>query len=36
MKAWRVDRKVGNVRNDTQDCIEPMGDVRDESLSLFA
>jgi putative SOS response-associated peptidase YedK len=34
MKAWRVDRKVGNVRNDTPDCIEPM--TEDEPPSLFA
>ena len=24
MKAWQVDRKVCNVKNDTPDCIEPM------------
>jgi hypothetical protein len=23
MNAWKVDRKVGNVKNDTPDCIEP-------------
>jgi putative SOS response-associated peptidase YedK len=23
MTAWRVDRKVGNVKNDTPDLIEP-------------
>jgi hypothetical protein len=22
--TWKVDSKVGNVRNDTADCIEPM------------
>jgi putative SOS response-associated peptidase YedK len=25
MTAWKVDRKVGNVRTDVPDCIEPMG-----------
>jgi putative SOS response-associated peptidase YedK len=24
MTAWKVDNKVGNVRNDTPDCIEPI------------
>jgi putative SOS response-associated peptidase YedK len=36
MRAWKVDRKVGNVKNDTQDCIEPMSDPEDGRPSLFA
>jgi putative SOS response-associated peptidase YedK len=36
MTAWKVDRKVGNVKNDTPDCIEPMTDSRDEKQSPFA
>jgi putative SOS response-associated peptidase YedK len=36
MTAWKVDRKVGNVKNDTPDCIEPMSDSGDEKQSLFA
>ncbi len=24
MTAWKVDRKVGNVRNDSDDCVAPM------------
>jgi putative SOS response-associated peptidase YedK len=26
MVAWEVDRQVGNVKNDTQSCIEPLAD----------
>jgi putative SOS response-associated peptidase YedK len=26
MVAWKVDRQVGNVKNDTQSCIEPLAD----------
>jgi putative SOS response-associated peptidase YedK len=26
MTTWKVHRKVGNVRNDTPDFIEPMAD----------
>jgi putative SOS response-associated peptidase YedK len=36
MTAWKVDRKVGNVKNDTPDCIEPLSDSGDEKRSLFA
>ncbi|MCU1252162.1 MAG: response-associated peptidase [Edaphobacter sp.] len=36
MTAWKVDRKVGNVKNDTPDCVEPMGDSQDQPPSLFA
>jgi putative SOS response-associated peptidase YedK len=36
MNAWKVGRKVGNVKNDTPDCIEPMIDSGDEKPSLFA
>jgi len=36
MTAWKVDRKVGIVKNDTPDCIEPMTDSGDEKRSLFA
>jgi putative SOS response-associated peptidase YedK len=36
MNAWKVDRKVGSVKNDTPDCIEPMTDSGDEKRSLFA
>jgi putative SOS response-associated peptidase YedK len=27
MMAWKVDRKVGNVKNDTPDLIEPASNV---------
>jgi hypothetical protein len=36
MTAWKVDRKVGNVKNDTPDCIEPMSESGDASPTLFA
>jgi putative SOS response-associated peptidase YedK len=36
MIVWKVDRMVGNVRNDTPDCIEPMSDSQDDTPSLFA
>jgi putative SOS response-associated peptidase YedK len=36
MTAWKVDRKVGDVKNDTPDCIEPMSDSQDDRPSLFA
>jgi putative SOS response-associated peptidase YedK len=35
MTAWKVDRKVGNVRNDTPDCIEPMTEEEPRTPSLF-
>jgi putative SOS response-associated peptidase YedK len=36
MTVWKVDRMVGNVKNDTPDCIEPMSDSQDDAPSLFA
>jgi hypothetical protein len=35
MNAWKVDRKVGNVKNDTQDCIEPMTESGSDDAGLF-
>jgi putative SOS response-associated peptidase YedK len=26
MVAWKVDRQVGNVKNDTESCIEPLAE----------
>jgi putative SOS response-associated peptidase YedK len=31
MVAWKVDRKVGNVRNDTADCVEALADADEPS-----
>jgi hypothetical protein len=36
MTAWKVDRTVGNVKNDSLDCIEPMSDSGDDRPCLFA
>jgi putative SOS response-associated peptidase YedK len=35
MNAWKVDRKVGNVKNDTSDCIEPMTEPDQRAPRLF-
>jgi putative SOS response-associated peptidase YedK len=35
MNAWKVDRKVGNVKNDTPDCIEPMTESSSDDAGLF-
>jgi putative SOS response-associated peptidase YedK len=35
MTAWRVDRKVGNVKNDTRDCIDPMAESGSDEPSLL-
>jgi hypothetical protein len=35
MIAWKVDRMVGNVKNDTPICIEPMTEP-DIAPSLFS
>jgi putative SOS response-associated peptidase YedK len=35
MTAWKVDRKVGNVKNDTPDCIEPMTESNSHEAGLF-
>jgi hypothetical protein len=34
-KAWKVDRKVGNVKNDSVDCIEPMSEFSSDEAGLF-
>jgi putative SOS response-associated peptidase YedK len=36
MTAWKVDRKVGNVKNDMPDCIEPMAEPDNDERGLFA
>ena len=36
MTAWKVDRRVGNVKNDTLDCIEPMAEPDNDERGLFA
>jgi putative SOS response-associated peptidase YedK len=36
MTAWKVDRNVGNVKNDAPDCIEPMSYSQDEPSGLFS
>jgi putative SOS response-associated peptidase YedK len=36
MTAWKVDRKIGNVRNDTPDCVEPMADPENDRPGLFS
>lgn len=33
--AWKVDRKVGNVKNDAPDCIEPMSEPDERAPGLF-
>jgi putative SOS response-associated peptidase YedK len=35
MNAWKVDRKVGNVKNDTPDCIEPITESSSDDAGLF-
>jgi putative SOS response-associated peptidase YedK len=35
MTAWKVDRKVGNVKNDTPDCVEPMTEPVKRVPGLF-
>jgi putative SOS response-associated peptidase YedK len=35
MTAWKVDRKVGNVKNDMPDCIEPMAEPDERAPGLF-
>jgi putative SOS response-associated peptidase YedK len=36
MTAWKVDRKVGNVKNDMPDCIEPTAEPDNDERGLFA
>jgi putative SOS response-associated peptidase YedK len=36
MTARKVDIKVGNVKNDTPDCIEPVSDPGDCGPNVFA
>jgi hypothetical protein len=36
MTTWKVDRKVGNVKNDTPDCIEPMTQSDNDRPGLFS
>jgi probable HAF family extracellular repeat protein len=36
MTAWKVDRKVGNLRNDTPHCVEPMADPENDRPGLFS
>jgi putative SOS response-associated peptidase YedK len=35
MTTWKADPKVGNVKNDTLDCIEPMTEPDDRAPGLF-
>ena len=35
MTAWKVDRQVGNVRNDTTDCIAPLVDETPSQSELL-
>jgi putative SOS response-associated peptidase YedK len=35
MISWKVDRKVGNVKYDTPDCIEPMTESNSHEARLL-
>ena len=36
MTAWKVDRKVGNVRNDTADCVDALAEADEASAPASA
>jgi hypothetical protein len=35
MRAWKVDPKVGNVRNDTAELLQPFQDPQADNPKLF-